>query len=233
MFGFLSSLKSRPQKPSGPILVVHIPKTAGTSFREALLKDLGRKSIATDYSYKSKHTTGWVRDILYTSAGKPIRDVPLQFEMESRGASVLIGHFPCEKYSRYFRPDHVVAFVRDPLKRTVSEYLHHCRHNSLNQSFEEFIENSVRQNVLTRQLRGVSEEAFIGVTEQYDESLYRINQRFGLNLKSRRSNVAPSDATNGLIRALSRDTVRKFWALNDSDHEVFRHAVEKLNSGKL
>ena len=47
-------------------LVVHTPKTAGTSFREALEKHFGKSRIVRDYGPKAGETSDVVREHLYS-----------------------------------------------------------------------------------------------------------------------------------------------------------------------
>ena len=136
-----------------------------------------------------------------------------------------MGHFPLRHYAQWFDEDEMLAFVRDPLTRVCSEFLHRQRRQGLSGTLEEFIEAPNFQNVQSRLLAGAPPDMFIGVTERYREDLERINARFGLALSHKRRNRDWLGGGNRLAGKLDPVTVERFEALNRRDLELYR-AVE-------
>ena len=44
---------------SDTLLFVHIPKTAGTSFRNAAINNVGQEKVIQDYGVKANETSRW------------------------------------------------------------------------------------------------------------------------------------------------------------------------------
>jgi len=120
-------------------LVVHTPKTAGTSFRWALEKYFGKSKIVRDYGPRSDATSKVVREYLY-DGDTPRGPEELVSEISNHTKRILIGHFPIQKYADFFNAKHIIAFVRDPLVRMCSEYLHRAKNKTFTGSFSEFLQ---------------------------------------------------------------------------------------------
>ena len=81
------------------ILFVHIPKTAGTSFRIAAQEYFGKKNTFYDYSSKSDETSKEIIDTVY-SAKDPYKFYSMLSKHEH---SFLSGHFPVLFYAMLLR----------------------------------------------------------------------------------------------------------------------------------
>jgi len=210
-------------------LVVHVPKTAGTSFRHALERYFGSKKIVCDYGYNEKATTGVVRDHLY-SAGEPKPIGELVQTLSDGSSKVLVGHFPVRKYADYFVPQNIIGFMRDPLIRTCSEYMHRIRNASYDGSFSDFMREPSIKNIQTRFLVGMPEEAMIGLTEQYHESLLYINQSFQFKLSTLKRNVDRKGGGQKFAESLSRHELELFHELNMEDIELYKRATQRFDT---
>lgn len=212
------------------LLVVHIPKTAGTSLRHALGAQFGARRIACDYGADSTATTREVMARLY--ARDADRDIPvLVNQLKASGYKVLMGHFAVARYAACFPPEQMLAFVREPLARMCSEYLHRYRQGRYASSFSEFVEEPWFRNMQSGMLRNRPDGMFIGLAEQYEESLRCISERFGLNLGSKKRNRGPKGGGARMIQELSPEVVERFYALNQADTSLYREAqagFEKL-----
>src|SRR5882724_883638 len=136
------------------ILSIHIPKTAGTTFRELLQRHF-REAICLHYYHPMDYT------------GRPLSEVPSVVEC-------IHGHFGAQKFlSCYFDAD-LVTWLRDPIERVVSEYEHLKRSpdpgSGLSQlisrgaSLIEFAEHPYARDTQTRYFDGVDADrfAFVG-----------------------------------------------------------------------
>lgn len=209
------------------LLILHIPKTAGTSLRVALQNEFGLPHIALDYWGQSDHTSSIVRQYLYQDkpslgAGNLVQN------LRATGCQALIGHFPFSKYGKFFLPSEVIAFVREPLVRCCSEYLHKRRHDKFEGAFSEFIENPRNQNVQAKMLNGHHPESFIGITERYADSLSLLNKRFGLQIRERKANRAPRGGGPRFLKRLNREIVDRYCELNQQDIDMYRECLSRM-----
>jgi hypothetical protein len=203
------------------LLVVHVPKTAGTSLRIALEAEFGFERVARDYGGQSEETSRLVREQLYSDSAR--KDVPgLIAQLRDSGYQALMGHFLLKRYSACFEPGEMLAFIRDPLVRACSEWLHRTRHGTFTGSFQEFLSMPQFQNVQARHLEGRPEGMFIGLTERYREALERINARFGLQLTAKTRNRDWSGGGKRLAGKLEPGLIEQFEALNQEDLRLYR-----------
>jgi len=213
------------------LLVVHIPKTAGTSLRLALQQSFGLSRIARDYGPQSDFTTHAVRRHMYENPAKhSARD--LVRELEGSGYAALVGHFPYSKYGKFFKGDRVIAFVREPLERACSEYVHRMNEKTIEGSIEDFIETPKFQNLQSRALMGAADQVFVGITENYRSSLGIINQRLDLSIKHRRDNPGFGGGGKRLRKRLDPAIVQHFYELNEEDVRLYETALNQFNQAK-
>ena len=171
-----------------PLIFIHIPKTAGTSFRLAANEIIGLEAIINDYGADSKETSQILRDTVYnTRRGKKF----LVNEIVQNRIQFFTGHFHAAKYLNIF-DNHVrwCTFLRDPIQRVISEYFHLVRHNNYNQSLEYFCnepQNCNRQSQLISGLR-LEQFYFVGITELYQDSLRVFNKLTNFNFPYLRAN---------------------------------------------
>ena len=210
-------------------LVVHVPKTGGTSFRQALEKYFGPTRVIRDYGPNAEATTEVVREHLYNDAGSKSLDELVE-AISNSPAKVLVGHFPVSKFARYFQPENIITFVRDPLVRTCSEYMHRMRNGSYEGSFSDFMAESSIRNIQTRFLQDVPEESFVGVTEKYRESLAYINDAFQLRLAALKRNVDKKGGGQKFADNISNNELELFGELNKMDLALYKNATQRFDT---
>ena len=101
-------------------LFIHIPKTAGTSFRKSA--EIQYRTIG-DYGKHSTHTSEVVKKNCYEK--QDFYELLCIFEQQNQ---ILSGHFLSQKYVGFVDPRHILSFVRDPLEQVVSHYNHSVTH---------------------------------------------------------------------------------------------------------
>ncbi|MGO3452300.1 MAG: hypothetical protein ACTIM4_13560 [Marinomonas sp.] len=166
---------------------MHIPKTAGTSFRHALDEFGG---VCRDYGKKSQETTGLIQEKIYQG-----KDEFRAYEsFMASDYEWLCGHFPVNKYLNWFSSRNIVVFVRDPIEQVISHYNHYVSYFGFKEDFTTFCNKPMAQNIQSKHAAGIPVEllGFVGVTEKYHDSLTLLNQQLQSSYAQRKSNVNPS-----------------------------------------
>jgi len=215
------------------LLFVHIPKTAGTSFRLAAEKVLGRNRIAYDYARRPE---------THRSVLRCVYELPdlARLAQELNDSSILLlgGHVHYRKYRSLVPPEQVVTFLRHPIARVVSEYHHFCRHNGYAGSLLDFASRPRNKNLQTSMLRGapLSQLGFLGLSEYYPESLALLKFKLGIALPVLVRNVNPDqEALSGgyLLTPEERERLeewnREDLALYEEGARIFKNALADLS----
>lgn len=224
-------LLKRPVSLSGgvfPILFVHIPKTAGTSFRLGFEQYVGNQErLLFDYGEHANKTSDFIREMLKTGDFWPLCK-----RVREHSFDMLAGHLPAKNYVHMFGVSSSVTFLRDPVQRVISEYQHARRHNGYQKDFEAFIRNPRNQNKQSRLLRGVVPDAlgFIGITERYGESLAGINEMLGIAIPESVSNKGRENIAEPYV--LAADVRDELEALNRADIRLYNKFDELLSIRK-
>lgn len=202
------------------LLSVHLPKTAGTSFLEALREEFGTQ-LATSYDDRPLHQTKLRRrrdaafHCVRHALGKRDRDI-----------ACLHGHFLPLKY-RFMRsstPRQFVTWMREPLQRLLSHYYYwqrsyddasagplHRRMILEAWTLEEFCLRPELRNLYSEFLWGFPIEAFafIGITEHFEDDLMDFSRRFF-------QRAAPRGSSANVTRTNVNPAKRDVYVLEDS-----------------
>lgn len=161
------------------LISLHLPKTAGTSFRALLQAHYGDR-LRDDYGDRPLHDAVAERRLHAVRSGIGLALRPRRLQ----GVDAIHGHFLAIKYSLWSGgPDwRRVAWLRDPVERLASHYhywrrsydagtagsLHH-RMVDENWSLERFCLGPELRNVYRQFLWGVplARFDFVGITEHY------------------------------------------------------------------
>jgi len=217
---FLSKVSSK----RTPVLFVHIPKTAGTSFRKSLQHE---KNIIFDYGSGNPVTSKPIEKHIYED--KDFFSLKCYLQKKKFDFS---GHFFLSKYSSFVFCHQLVSFVRNPLEQTVSHFNHMVKVNGYSESFEYFIESKQYINLQSKYLNGapISLLGFVGVTECYDTSIDIFNNFFErrIPVKHDNKNTTPIVKKDTLLNEISERVLN----LNHLDLMLFNQA-EKLIHEKM
>lgn len=196
-------------------LIVHIPKTAGTSFRYALQENALVRMLY-DYGEKSPES------VPALTGANPMSLTPDSQVFDADKFNFICGHVDYARYAHFVSQDSVVSIVRNPVERLVSEYQHLKRDYGYAHSFAEFSSDSPQQNKQSRMLGGVDQEsgALIGLTSHYKYFVEVFSRRFGLPLKPISANQAPVPDVDCRF-GFSPDEIKSAYLCNKQDMDFF------------
>jgi hypothetical protein len=177
--------------------MVHIPKTAGTSFRKSVREIFG-ESMIMDYADKPLKVSRWKRNWRTWLQGRRSNALSLADN------ACIFGHYMPLKYSHIARTREcrLITWLRDPIERMVSHYNFIFEHHRLrklapgqshvvdqNWTLEQFMFSPSYRNYSSQFLWGVGLKRFhfVGLVEHYDEDLSDFGMRyFGRTLSPHR-----------------------------------------------
>jgi len=204
------------------IVFVHIPKTAGTSLRELIEGCTGKThTLLRDY-WNAPETTPALFKLVHEE--KRIRDFRKTFDSRDKGI-LLSGHFPAQRYWPYFNAESFVTFLRHPVDRLISEYVHLVTLNGWTEPLETFAARPKQCRAFAIWLQNVNLDAFgfIGFMEDFDATLPALSEWLGVELPPRRTNagnyaamgVDPRNDENvrALIAGLAADDIALYERL--------------------
>ncbi len=190
---------------------VHIPKTAGTSFRKALQQN---ESVSMIYDYGEKFPES-SRELLKID---PLTLTPSNAIFHEQKHNILCGHVNYQRYAHCVSENNIISIVRNPVERIVSEYQHLKRLAGLSISFEEFYSNTIQQDKQWKLLKGLGAEAevLIGLTSHYKYFVELFSDKFALPIETISINKAPVTDTDDRF-SIDAHSIKAAYQLNKKD----------------
>ncbi|CAH9017715.1 sulfotransferase family protein [Candidatus Nitrosacidococcus sp. I8] len=224
-------------------VIVHIPKAAGTSLKNAIAEETESNNIYFDYHRPlAKGNLQRNMDCLFTS----IKNKP-------RSEQIIFGHFLVGKYAKFNgihfkkRPNTVyITFLRDPLQRAISHFFFWKRTDVIgHRVWEQFTQENwdLEQFLLSKEHRNFQAKFlwrfslmqfdFIGLTEHFNDSIKMLRIIFPLfkNLTIREENANPNRVGNSYL--ISPKLAKQFKQQNQQDYALYHQAIDIFTQQKL
>lgn len=222
--------RERQQQADLELISIHIPKTAGTSFRNTLKDVYGQEAVIR-------------LDIELEVPVVKVNEVAYQERQLPSWTRVAHGHFTYPLLQKHFDlPEKnipVITWVRDPVERVISNYYYLSKilaqeldepSKGLNillkmeRKLMEYTRDPLSCNRISKYLRGIALEdfAFIGIQEHYSEDLNSLAKVLDWKdveeYQYNRTGKSYDEVT-----PKQRDEIR---ALNDEDVRLYEKALE-------
>lgn len=224
---------------------MHIPKTAGTSFKESLLANYKDGEIFPSHKIIDKNNGE------YPSI-KSIREN--KYRVEYTNKKLFFGHYPLHIIEHFgLKKTQVISFLRNPIDRTISHLRHLKLYNpiyknaSLNSIFESsnlryyqfdnlqtryFMNNNPLRPINYNEMIVAKKNAracyFIGLNEFYDLSLIKLSSITGLNFNNLKSNVLETKVAKKKEFQVSPSLLNKIYESNRYDIELYNMFKNRL-----
>ncbi|MDJ0557457.1 MAG: glycosyltransferase [Microcoleaceae cyanobacterium MO_207.B10] len=151
------------QTPQVELISVHVPKAAGTAFRQVLLQVYGTQGVLTD-------KTNMFED-----------NIPATIHWQTK---VIEGHFRAGKYDKLFPNTQRITWLRQPIRRLISDYCFRHISNPKNDYLNKkgllnFAQSN--SNLMAYCVNGKSLDYFdfVGITEYFEEDLLELKNILG------------------------------------------------------
>lgn len=210
------------------LISIHIPKTAGTSFRNILKEAYGDSSVAR-------------LDIEINDSIVKVNQEELKSKKLSSKIKVIHGHFNyLDLVERFDIPKTtaVITWLRHPVDRVISNYNYLAKRlkeelrekekglyilAKMQKSLEEYANLELNRNRMSKFLEGLPLESmkFVGIQEYFVEDLEYFGNLFGINkIAYLEHNIT------GEKKDTDEDVIRKIEELNALDMALYRKGLE-------
>lgn len=214
------------------LIFVHVPKTAGSTFKSLISKEFNSKDILVIDS------PSWISEELIVNRSNLPGSVT---QKPNSNIKFMCGHFKATKALNMYPDATLITWLRNPVERVVSQYYYYLgasytygvrtEHRTYDLvTLEDFIKYSSHQNIATSLLDvPLDRFKFIGIKEHFKEELKRFNRvmRFNLNqptvdynVNSKKQNINENYSVSEEIRELIRYH-------NKKDVEMYEECLKK------
>lgn len=222
--------RERQQKAELALISIHIPKTAGTSFRNTLKSVYGQEAVIR-------------LDIKRKGPRVEINEQPYAGDRLPPWTRVAHGHFSYLQLQRHFQlPSEevpIITWLRDPVERVLSNYFYLCKRlaeeldepakglnilSKLQRSLPEYARDPKNRNRMSLFLEGLdlTDLTFFGIQDHYSEDLNHLAKL--LDWKGFEEYV--HNRTGKAYDGLSSEVLDEIRALNDEDVRLYERALE-------
>ena len=194
------------------IIFLHIPKTAGTSVREALFRARPQAAGLCDYGSASPATSPLVKELRYGPGGGVGR---LCAALAEAGPFSLSGHIKVRELALQAAGARLLTVLRDPAERVVSHYLHARHRQGFEGDLMSFAAAPEQRNVQARFVGAIPPERWLLVArhDRLAEHMARLSDLIQAPVELEHANPTPWT----LDREITAWERRRLRDLNDED----------------
>lgn len=204
------------------LISIHIPKTAGKSFRAMLGEIYGEQKI---FHASSRTGKTWNDDLK--------AKIPPE-------ALVFHGHVTYRDIVRLQRETGapVVTWVRNPVERVISNYCYfierarsgarpHVAHRK-DETLEEYAGSDVNRNRIARFLDGarLADLFFVGIVEHFPEDIEDLGRLLGWRKKAQVPRLHDNSEFKRRIGPVGEKMRRRIRELNQEDEKLYEEALQ-------
>jgi hypothetical protein len=208
------------------LISVHIPKSAGTSFRNTLREVYGADQVVR-------------LDINLEDEAIRVNEQLWDKKKLSRDIQVAHGHFSPLLFEKYFRssPAPFITWLRDPVERVISNFYYLEKRlkeeldeegkglnilSKMQRTLSEYVADPINQNRIAKFLQGRSLDdfAFVGIQEYYAEDLVQLGQKLSWKEVPHYHHNATGKSRN--VSATLRDEITR---CNQEDVALYEYAL--------
>jgi hypothetical protein len=216
------------------IVSIHVPKTAGMSFRLRLQGAFGSRMMS-DYA----DWIGLDTEEARLQRAAQLANLHARRDEIARDYDLVHGQFIADKYAGEFPQARFAAFFRDPCQQAVSHYRFLLRHpeiphpwvrkfHEVRPSLPELIAALPDFQSMYLGSVGLDGLAMVGLTEQYERGVELFQAVFGCRLppETARGNVNPH--RSGDAYPIEPDVRRAIELYREGDVDLYRRARERF-----
>ncbi len=208
------------------LFFLHAPRTGGTALRLAFEHTFGADKVLSLYTPKGEETSPVAKQIFFGPEGVQVANGfdLLSDHIVANGIELFTSHHSAVKL-RCFDPSRSFIMLRHPVDRLVSAYRYVRQRRHTEVSFDEYASHPGRQNTQSKLLGGIALESVgvVGLFDQYDDFVRRLNQVFGLSVLVRRENQNRF-LSRRFLPFCSAKMVDKILCANELDLELYERA---------
>lgn len=221
-------LKSRKIKNNIELVSLHIPKTAGTSFRNILKNCYGEESVVR-FDIRGKKKKVFIENEEFLK------------KRISSNIKVIHGHFQYQDLMELINLNEnakLITWVRHPVQRVLSNYFYLQERlreeldeeskglnilSKMQKSLIEYARYEINRNRMSKFLHGADLETFdfIGITEHFNEDIFQLAEILGIEkpeLLKQNKTIIKDKVEPGVLEEIAQ--------LNSRDMDLYQRALE-------
>lgn len=215
------------------LIFVHIPKTAGTSFK-SLLNQV--------YPFSERiviDSDNWHKDTF--NAFNRVNLPGAQQIKPSSKVKYIVGHFNADHFINLYPSATYITWVRDPIQRLCSSYNYYLRIGNRygelsNQKrsydlidFETYMTHKRNANSMSQQLNvSLSTFKFIGIVEKYEQEIERFKKITNIDIINDYSyaNINPEKKNVNEIYPITDSFREKLMSIHAEDYKLYNESLK-------
>lgn len=208
------------------IISIHIPKTAGSTFKKVLLQVYGHDNVILDYPTPQKRRYQALENL-------------------HNRTKVIHGHFPANKYDEYYPEARQIIWLRNPIIALFSRYyflknvgqthyvskMHEYLQQDKNVDLIQFAEIPENQNLITNKyIKGtnLTDFYFIGIQEFFETDIKEVKEMlkwpgFAVSYKNQNTSLEYQQSLQELLE--NKSIISQLTKLNQQDLEIYQEAL--------